>query len=498
VTVLLLTSVFIIATAGLVYELIAGTLASYLLGDSITQFSTIIGVYLSSMGLGSYLSRFVHKDLVRFFIRTELLLAVFGGSSAALLFVAFSQVESFRVVLYGSVVITGTLVGVEIPVLMRILKDEYAFQDLVSKVFTFDYLGALLASLLFPLLLVPHLGLVRAGFLFGLCNAAVAYAAAEVLGKGRSWQKVERSIAITVCILMTVGIVAGERVTEWGESLSYPDPVIAAVSSPYQRILLTKRGSDLRLFLNGNLQFSSVDEYRYHEALVHPGLAALPEPKTILVLGGGDGLAVREILKYPSVSKVTLVDLDSAVTKLALKNPLLVQLNGNSMASSKVLTVHQDAFEWLKGNREKFDFIIIDFPDPSNFSIGKLYSTRFYDLVKGALSPDGYMVVQSTSPFYAKQSYWTIVNTLNASGFRTSPYHAYVPSFGEWGFILAGNKDFVLPTALPTKLRFLNEANLKALFEFPVDMQAQVEAVNRLDNQVLVRTFEDEWGRYVH
>ncbi|MES2745594.1 MAG: polyamine aminopropyltransferase [Bdellovibrionota bacterium] len=496
--VLLLTSVFVIATAGLVYELIAGTLASYLLGDSITQFSTIIGVYLTSMGLGSYLSRFIHKDLIRFFIRTELLLALFGGSSAAILFVAFSQVESFRILLYGSVVITGTLVGVEIPILMRILKDEYAFQDLVSKVFTFDYLGALLASLLFPLVLVPQLGLVRAGFLFGLCNALVAFAAVEILGKGQRWRRSERLAATVVTALMVLGLVAGEKVTEWGETLSYPDPVIASVSSPYQRVLLTKRGQDLRLFLNGNLQFSSSDEYRYHEALVHPGLASMKNAKNILVLGGGDGLAVREIWKYPGVESVTLVDLDSAVTDLALKNPLIVKLNGNSLASDKVRVVHQDAFQWLKDNKAIFDFIIIDFPDPSNFSIGKLYSTRFYDLVKGALSPDGFMVVQSTSPFYAKQSYWTIVNTLNASGFKTAPYHAYVPSFGEWGFILAGKKDFVLPTTLPANLRFLNEANLRELFEFPNDMQAQVDAINRLDNQVLVRTFEDEWAHYVH
>ncbi|RYZ53663.1 MAG: polyamine aminopropyltransferase [Proteobacteria bacterium] len=494
---LLLASVFVIATAGLVYELIAGTLASYLLGDSITQFSTIIGVYLSSMGIGSYLSKFIKKDLLRFFIRVELLLAVFGGSSAAMLFIAFSEVSEFRILLYGSVVITGTLVGIEIPILMRILKDEYDFKELVAKVFTFDYLGALLASLLFPLVLVPQLGLVRSAFLFGLANALVAWATLEILGKDQPWMPRERPKVWFVTFLMALGLGGGDYVTRWGESLSFPDPVIAAVSSPYQRVLLTKRGNDLRMFLNGNLQFSSTDEYRYHEALVHPGLSALKDAKNILVLGGGDGLAVREIWKYPNVEKVTMIDLDSAVTDLATKNSLLLALNQNSLDSKKFHLVHQDAFRWLKSNKDVFDFIIIDFPDPSNFSIGKLYSTRFYDLVKSALADKGLLVVQSTSPFYAKKSYWTIVNTLTASGFKTAPYHAYVPSFGEWGFVIAGREDYKIPDSLPDNLRFLTTGMLPDLFEFPSDMQASSTQINRLDNQALVRTFEDEWAQYV-
>ncbi|RZA12824.1 MAG: polyamine aminopropyltransferase, partial [Proteobacteria bacterium] len=216
-----------------------------------------------------------------------------------------------------------------------------------------------------------------------------------------------------------------------------------------------------------------------------------------LVLGGGDGLAVREILKYPNVEHITMIDLDSAVTDLASRNPLLLALNEHSLSSSKFRLVHQDAFQWLKTNTEAFDFIIIDFPDPSNFSIGKLYSTRFYELVKTALAPEGLLVVQSTSPFYAKQTFWTVVNTLNASGLKTAPYHAYVPSFGEWGFVLAGRIDYKLPVTLPEPLKFLKVEDVPRLFEFPKDMQSQVDAINRLDNQALVRTFEEEWSQYV-
>jgi spermidine synthase len=498
VALLLLISVFVIATAGLVYELIAGTLASYLLGDSVTQFSTVIGVYLSSMGVGSWLSRYVKRDLLRFFIHVELLLALIGGSSAALLFCLFDQVASFRLLLYSLVSITGILVGVEIPILMRILKDEYAFQDLVAKVFTFDYLGALLASLLFPLLLVPHLGLVRSGFFFGLCNALVAWAALEILGRRQAWRHALRVLVLLVLAVCGTGLALGDKLTNWSESQSFPDPVIAAVSSPYQRLVLTRNQHDTRLFLNGNLQFSSADEYRYHEALVHPGLASLKEARRILILGGGDGLALREVLRYPTVEQVVLVDLDRAVTDLAARHPILRDLNQNALESPKLKLVHEDAFHWLRSPAEPFDFIIIDFPDPSSFTIGKLYSTRFYELVKQALAVDGQLVVQSTSPFYARQSYWTIVNTLNAVGLQTAPYHVYVPSFGEWGFVLAGRQPYRPPSDLPSDLRFLTRDLLPGLFHFPPDMQATVEAVNRLDNQVLVRTFEDEWTRHVH
>src|SRR6476660_2372383 len=158
---LLLASVFTIATCGLVYELIAGTLASYLLGDSITQFSTIIGCYLFAMGIGSWLSRYVKRDLLSFFIRVEILVGAVGGSSAALLFLAFEHVASFRFLLYFTVGAIGVLVGVEIPLLLRILENRLEFRDLVAKVFTFDYVGALFASILFPLVLVPHLGLIK-------------------------------------------------------------------------------------------------------------------------------------------------------------------------------------------------------------------------------------------------------------------------------------------------------------------------------------------------
>ena len=173
-TAALFISVFLIAACGLIYELIAGTLASYVLGDSVFEFSTVIGCYLFAMGIGSFLSKYLVRGLVARFVSIELMVAVVGGFSSATLFLAFAYTQGFRLILYAVVLAIGILVGLEIPLLMRILKERFNFRDLVARVLTFDYLGALGASILFPVLLVPKLGLVRSALLFGLINAGVA------------------------------------------------------------------------------------------------------------------------------------------------------------------------------------------------------------------------------------------------------------------------------------------------------------------------------------
>ena len=493
----LLISVFVIATCGLVYELIAGTIASYLLGDSVTQFSTIIGVYMFSMGIGSYLSRFVNKNLTSTFIQVELLIGMVGGCSAALLFACFEYVESFRVLLYGVVSITGILVGLEIPILMRILKSHFEFRELVSEVFTFDYVGALLASLLFPLVLVPHLGLIRTAFMFGIMNVLVAIWTLYLFRNELYWPKFHKATASLVLAGLILGFIFSDSIMSFSETSTYPDRVIYAKSSPYQRIVLTRSEHDLRLFLNGNLQFSSRDEYRYHEALVHPGLATVLNPKHILVLGGGDGLAAREILKYPTVESITLVDLDPAVTELFSKQNFLQKMNGNSLNSTKLKRVTADAFVWLRKNRQRFDFIVVDFPDPGNFSVGKLYTDTFYKSLRDHLQPEGAIVIQSTSPYYAKKSFWCIVNTLEAAGFQTTPYHAYVPSFGDWGYVLATEKNFVPAEKYPDNLKFVTPPEVRGMLYFPDDMRVKSTAVNRLNNQALVHYFDEEWSEYV-
>ena len=496
---LLLLAVFVIATCGLIYELVAGTLASYLLGDSVTQFSFIIGVYLFSMGVGSFLSKYLNRNLLKWFVQIELLVGFIGGFSAPLLFVLFPLVSSFKIVLYTLVFFTGVLVGLEIPLLMRILKDSVSFKDLVSRVFTFDYIGALLASLIFPLILIPYLGLIRTSLFFGILNIGVGLMLTFKFEKELKPVRYIRGIAILLIIAQVAAFVYSERIQHYSETVAFNDNVIYAVSSPYQRIVITKNKRELRLFLNGNLQFSSADEYRYHEALVHPGLQSVSNPRHVLVLGGGDGLAVREILKYPSVTSVTLVDLDPEMTKMFTGNEMLMKINHHSLLDKKVKVINADAFIWLKNNQQQFDFIVVDFPDPSNFSIGKLYSNTFYRLLWQAVTPGGIAVIQSTSPYVAPKSFWCVNITLQSVGFYTVPYHNLVPSFGEWGYILAmKDSTYQVPVQYPQGLRYVNEATVKQMILFPEDMKTSARLlVNRLNNQALVSYFEEEWNNYL-
>lgn len=493
----LLITVFLIATCGLVYELIAGTLASYLLGDSVTQFSLVIGVYLFSMGVGSLLTQRIQRDLLGTFVRVELLIALLGGFSAAGLFWLFPRVESFRVVLFGLVSLIGILVGVEIPLLMRVLKDRIEFNRLVAQVFGFDYVGALVASVLFPLLLVPHLGLVRGGLVFGLINALVAvwsvWLFRHTLPQFRQ-RCVETAIVVAILLFALISSSRLELALEGG---AYSDPVVYSQSTSYQKMVITQRGDDTRLFLNGNLQFSSRDEYRYHEALVHPVLAAFERPVKVLVLGGGDGLAMREVLRYSNVTHATLVDLDPAMTSLFQTHAGLRKLNLESLNSPRVTVVNADAFVWLRDvNRERFDAIIADFPDPSNFSVGKLFTTAFYKEMTKALAPEGRAVVQATSPAMARRSYWCMDKTIRTAGLKTLPYHAYVPSFGEWGFILAAYQTPAMPENFPAGLRFIDRLTFETMCRFPADMARVDTPVQTLNTQALVHLYEEEWARY--
>ena len=494
-TVALFLSVLLIAACGLVYELVASALASYLLGDSVFQFSTVIGTYLFAMGIGSWMSRYIGRGLVARFVTIELMVGVVGGFSSMLLFLAFAYTSAFRLALYAIVVVVGVLVGLEVPLLMRILRDRFDFKDVVANVLTFDYLGALAASLAFPILLVPHLGLVRSAILFGLVNAAIALWSTFLFAKILPTRRALRAAAVTVLALLTAGMAAAGRITDEAEGNIYSDDVIFARDTRYQRIVLTAWKDDLRLFLNSHLQFSSRDEYRYHEALVHPGLSALPGARHVLVLGGGDGLAVREILRHPNVEQVTLVDLDPAMTKLFSTHPLLTKLNDSSFLSPKVHVINADAFVWLDQNSQAFDFAVVDFPDPDNYSIGKLYTTAFYRLLARHITPGGSFVVQSTSPLFARQSFWSIVETLKAAGLKTYPYHVYVPSFGEWGFVLASHDPYTTPTELPNGLRFLTTAAVNEAFEFPRDMAPVAARANHLNDQMLVRYYGEEFDK---
>ncbi len=495
---LLLASAFVVATCGLIYELIAGTLASYLLGDSVTQFSTIIGVYLFSMGIGAYLSRFFNRNLIRVFIQVEFLIGIIGGSLGAVLFLLFPWIEHFRVALYALVSIVGIFVGLEIPLLLRILQDRFEFKELVSKVLTFDYIGALVASLLFPLVLVPQIGLIRTGFLFGAFNVFVALLSLYIFKKELKWVVSLKVTGFFCLTALIAGFFLSEKITSYAEQSQYPSRIIYSKSTPYQRIVVTENHQDYRLFLNSNLQFSSKDEYRYHEALVHPAVSGVKSPCHALVLGGGDGMAVRELLKWESIEKITLVDLDPEMTQLFSSKNILRELNQNALLSPKLQIINADAFTWLKSNQSSFDIVVLDFPDPSNYSLSKLFTTSFFKILYERLTPGGAIAIQCTSPLVARKSFWCIDATLKSVGFMTTPYHAYVPSFGEWGFIIASHQPFQIVKPFCPNLRFVSEKSFASMLQFPDDMSSIPVKINTLNNHCLVQYFESEWSEYSH
>lgn len=499
---IVLITVLAIATAGLVYELLAGAIATTVLGNSLRQYSITIGVYLFAMGLGAYASKFLDDRIAERFIDVEYGTALVGGTQGMLLFAAYGRAEAFEVLLYGTLIVVGALVGLEVPLLMRILQRDLELKDLIAKVLAFDYLGALLGSLVFSVVMVEQLRvpLERIGIIFGLLNCGVGLLAVWALEphlarKSRTGLLVRGAI---VAVVLIVAYVYSSKVRITGEQELYTDRITYVEQSAYQRIVLTQGPGRIQLFLDGNLQLSSLDEYRYHEALVHPAMSAAETVKKVLVLGGGDGLAVRELLRYPGLTRIVLVDLDPAVTHLARTLPPLLDLNRGALDDPRVTLVHDDAFVWLdeasrKPEHELFDVVLADFPDPNNLALGKLYSQRFYELVKASMAERGVLAVQSTSPLFARKSFWCVERTIAAAGLHTLPYHALVPSFGEWGYVLAARRSLETPAHVRAEgLRYLNDTTLAALFSLPTDLGPVPVEVNRLNQPVLVHYYAGE------
>lgn len=501
----LLFSVFCIAVCGLIYELLAGTVSSYLLGDSVYQFSLVIGLFVSSMGLGSYLTRFFDQRLPDLFVFVEILLGLVGGFSAGLLFFAFSVLESYAPFLFLLTVSIGALIGFEIPLVIRILKQVMTLKVTVSNVFTLDYLGALVASLLFPLVLVPKLGLMRTSLFFGLLNLGVGCLGLFVF---REMIRHRRSLFLFALLggaVLLTGFLWSSRMTSFLEDRLYHDEIIYSKETPHQRIVITRNGDDVRMFSNGSIQFSSLDEYRYHEALVHPAMALAGRRENVLILGGGDGLALREVLKYDDVTSVVLVDIDKVVTELFQSKEMLVGLNGGSLRDPRVKVVNQDGWKYLEETREIFDVVIIDLPDPDTFNLSKLYSQSFYRLLSRHLSATAVFATQATSPLFAREAFWCIFHTIQSvespfergEKLQVIPYHTYIPSFGEWGFVAASPMPLRwqdMRVSVPT--RFLTNQTLMVITDFPPDIGILETEINTINRHPLVSYYEKGWSSW--
>lgn len=512
-TAALLVSVFMIAICGILYELLISTITSYFQGSSVLHFSLVIGLFLSFMGVGSFFSRFIHRDLPVWFVRFELILSLVGGFSAFLLYFAFSMTPYFYGVAFTLIAVLGAMIGIEIPILTRILNERDSIKDALANVLSFDYLGSLIASVAFPLLLLPVLGTMRTAFAIGFINLAVATVNTMLFRKELRYRF--RSFLVLEGVLglaLALGFVYSLQINSFYENFLYRDEVIVSEQSKYQKIVVTKWNKDLRLFINGNLQFSTKDEFRYHEPLVHIPMLAATHHDEVLVLGGGDGLAAKEILRYGDVRHIDLVDLDPAITDLARQHPIFKQLNDDALNDPRVTIHNADAFNFVEKAEKTYNVIIIDLPDPSNESLGKLYSKEFYGLVQRILAADGVMVTQSTSTYFAPDAFWCIHNTLDTVFPVVFPYRAYVPTFGEWGYNLALGagyrfSDQAAGTAALTELlqsrvaesslsfRFLHPDLIPGLFVFPLDVQRRNTPINQLQNQRLIQLYEKNWDQ---
>ncbi|NML52256.1 polyamine aminopropyltransferase [Streptomyces sp. R302] len=480
--------VFVCAACGLVYELELVALASYLIGDSVTQASVVLSVMVFAMGLGSLLAKRLRCCAAVGFGLIEGALALVGGTSALVLYACFAWIGASRGVLVAFSLTIGILIGAEIPLLMSLIQrapersvatgrprrarrpapagDPDDAAGTVADLFAADYVGALVGGLAFPFLLLPWLGQLTGALVTGAVNA-VAGAALVLWFFRRDLTALGRALVLGVN-LAVLGVLATATVLvddfeEAARRAVYGERVRVAVHTELQEVVVTGGPEGPPdLYLDGRLRVAGEDEYRYHEALVHPAMNG-PHAR-VLIVGGGDGLAAREVLRHPGVQAVTVVELDPGVVRLARTDPALAALNGQAFRDPRVRVVHADAFHWLRGAsgsvQERYDVVISDLPDPGITPSTKLYSQEFYGLIAGVLADGGRLVVHAGAATDRPRTYWTADATLRAAGYATRPYstEGRAPGFAagpdragragagragpdDWGFLLAVRGD---------------------------------------------------------
>ena len=494
---LLLAAVAACAACGLIYELALLTLSASLHGGGIVATSLIVAGYVAALGAGALLVKPLLGHAAITFIAVETLLGVIGGVSAAAMYVAFSFIGGSLWVLVAGTAVIGALVGAEVPLLMTLLQRGRTAGAadagrVLANLNAADYLGALIGGLAWPFLVLPQLGMIRGAAVTGMINlAAAAIVAVFLLRTIISRRQLVSALAVltAAALTLTALIVAADGIQATTRQRLYADPIIAHRQSAYQEIVVTRRGTDTRLYLDGGLQFSTRDEYRYTESLVYPALR--DGARSVLILGGGDGLAARELLRMPGVQTIVQVELDPAVIELA--RGALREANRGALDDPRVDIVVDDAMTWLRTPDALpaggFDAVIIDLPDPDNPVLGRLFSREFYALVTRVLSVDGLVVVQAGSPYSTPNAFWRTVSTLGSAGFAVTPYHVHVPTFGDWGFALA-RRGSSPPTPTVAEdappLRFLTQQVLDAATVFPPDNAPQDLAPSTLDNPRIV------------
>jgi len=436
-------SVFATGCAGIVAEFVLSTLATYIIGNAILQWTVVMSLMFFAMGLGSRVSAVFRSRLLDNFIIIEFSLSLLCASSAALAYGLVAYTAYARLLIYSQAFIIGLLIGLEIPLVTRLNQVYEELRSNIAAVMEKDYYGALLGGLFFAFFALPYLGLTYTPIVLGAINFLVAALLLwSFFGLVAMKKILATAFVLTSIILICLGIFA-KPIILFGEQRQYRDKVIFAQQTAYQKIVITQWKNHYWLFINGQEQFSTFDEEKYHEPLVHPGMTLAAGRESVLILGGGDGLALREVLKYKDVSSVTLVDLDPGMTDLARSHPVLLEINQGSMNDRRVKIVNQDAAAFLKKDSALYDLIFIDLPDPDTTDLMHVYSLNFYRLAYRHLKAGGLLAAQASSPYFARQAFLCIMKTIEAAGFSVLPYHNQIPTMGEWGWVLgARSEDF--------------------------------------------------------
>ncbi len=501
--------IFTTGLAGIVAEYVMATLASYMLGNAVLQWALTISLMLFAMGIGSRFSRYITANLLDAFIAIEFALSLLCSISAVLIYSASIYIQNITPIIYLISICIGITIGMEIPLATRL--NEY-FEELrinISTVMERDYYGALLGGLLFAFIALPYLGLTYTPIILGLTNFLVALLLFASNVKRLKFKRVLTFLSIIVPFILIFLYFISEPIILYGEQSKYVDRVVYTEQTPYQRIVLTRWKDNYWLYLNGNEQFSSYDEERYHEPLVHPAMNLALSRENVLILGGGDGLAAREVLKYPDVKNIVLVDIDPAITRLAKENPIFLQLNKNSLGDKRVNVINEDAYIYLKNNDNLYGAIIIDLPDPKTVGIARLYTRQFYQLALRHLIRGGVMATQATSPFFSKRAFLSILKTMRSIGIPAIAYHNHIPTMGEWGWVLGMNTKKIDSEGLKKRLlntdlskietRFINNNALLSILNFgkgTLDKIDQVEVNDEINLNIYKYYKNGKWDIY--
>ncbi|WP_194768741.1 polyamine aminopropyltransferase [Tamlana sp. I1] len=509
---ILFLALFATGLSGIVAEYSFATLSTYFVGDSVKQWSIVISLMLFSMGLGSRITKSFDGNIFKLFIITEFILSFIVSFSAVTTYYLASQIDYIGIYIYSMAIVTGTLIGMELPLAMR-LNDEFQSLKLnVANILEKDYYGSLIGGLFFVFIGLPYLGLTYTPFILGFINLSVAIVLLIFFkNKLNSREQIYFYFFMTVLSLsLILGCLFSQKVILHGEQTKYKDKIIFQEQSIYQKIIVTKWKDNYWLYLNDNLQFSTFDEPLYHEVLVHPVMQILQKPRNILILGGGDGCAARELLKYNNVQKITLVDLDKKLTDLFIQEEELTEINKQSLTNPKVNIINKDGFTFISDTDKFYDLIIIDLPDPRNIELSRLYSKEFYELCRIRLTQNGGLITQAGSPYYTPNAFECINKTLKSAGFSSLKLHNQVLSMGEWGWVLGTKKN--LSHSEMTKLlskfnedkietKWLNNESMELITKFGKDFynknQTDSIMINQISNPVLYHYYnEGNWDTY--